>query len=83
MGNSTKGETFGATMNTLTDDYRLMPEGVGWEFFHEDAIKLATGQRTDQSRIAIETIMEAADGYDICALRMPRLPIGWAASRIL
>jgi hypothetical protein len=56
----------GYAMSTMTDDHRLMPDGAGWQCFQETAIKLASSQRTNRPRLAMELILESADGYAAC-----------------
>jgi hypothetical protein len=55
-------------MRTMTDDFRLFPDAYGWEVFQKEAIELASGQRSDRPRLAIEAILEAADGFAACTV---------------
>ena len=59
----------GVMIKTLSsDDHRLLPDGYGWSCFQEEAIKLASGQRSDRPKIAMEVILQAANGYAACTV---------------
>lgn len=59
----------GIMLETITsDDYRLLPGGHGWSCFQKESLELANGQRSDRPRVAMEVILEAADGFAACTV---------------